>query len=114
MSDFANRRYRAITGVPLIATLVRKCSAGKCGITLPSGELGNDLGRAEGIQFGEWVEQFHPPKHPRGPLLLGGNRNSPAVQEASCYTYTRCVPTASALEIGNHIAGYTDYYAIRV
>lgn len=23
-------------------------------------------------------------------------------------------PTASALEIGNHIAGYTDYYAIRV
>lgn len=22
-------------------------------------------------------------------------------------------PTASALEIGNHIAGYTDYYAIR-
>lgn len=22
-------------------------------------------------------------------------------------------PTASALEIGNHIAGYTDYYAIK-
>lgn len=56
--------------------------------------------------------------------LLGGNRNSlagsrkPAVIRIHASSFLLpplpSPQTASALEIGNHIAGYTDYYAIRV
>lgn len=47
--------------------------------------------------------------------LLGGNRNSPARSRKPAVIGIHAgVPTASALEIGNHIAGYTDYYAIRI
>lgn len=56
--------------------------------------------------------------------LLGGNRNSlagsrkPAVIRIHAFSFLLpplpSPQTASALEIGNHIAGYTDYYAIRV
>lgn len=55
-------------------------------------------------------------KHPTWPLL-GGNRNSLAGSRkpAVIRIHASSPPsTASALEIGNHIAGYTDYYAIRV
>lgn len=55
----------------------------------------------------------HPPAHPRGHCLAAVITHG-ATKAAGACPPIQGSPTASALEIGNHIAGYTDYYAIRV